>query len=212
MTSKFTTLTDCIYFNCLFFLFFPDGFIGFSLAWAILFCCLLAVTVQAHRNVSKVNVISHLYSPNIFPVFAYDLSPGVRNPLKPDDRRVYFCLLTLLVACFWGVLAVFFLEKTWIGLGVHALSIVLLTIYALECSTQPRVMMANAVRYLGEGSETYKEAVHRAKLAVNTYSNSGEIKHHGTIMRQIIFLILIFFLYVPYLFDFSIFSRRSVPN
>jgi hypothetical protein len=142
-----------------------NGFVGFSIAWGILFSCFAVAAYQAHRNTSNVNVISHLYSPNIFPVFKYDLAPGLRNPLKPDDKRVYLVILTLLIACLWGVLAVFFLEPTWVGLGVHAISIVLLIIYAYECMTQPRILLARAVRFLGEGSATYKDAVHRAKLA-----------------------------------------------
>jgi len=142
------------------------GFIGFSLAWGILFACLAVSAFQAHANTSKTGApVSHLASPNLFPIFRYLTQPGARNPLERDDKRVYLVYAALLVAMLWAVLAVFFVQRAWIGLGVHALAIVLGALYAAEAVTRPRILLARAVRYLGEGSPLYADAVHRAKLA-----------------------------------------------
>ena len=141
------------------------GFAGFSLAWLILFLCLVVAAFQAHRERNKSAVISHMASPNLFPVFAYQTTPGIRNPLKPDDARVYLVYAALTVSMVWGLLAVFFVQTTWIGLGIHAVSIVLMILYALEATSRPRIMLARAVRYMGEGSPTYVDAVKKAKGA-----------------------------------------------
>lgn len=151
-----------------------DGFIGFSLAYAILFLWCAVAAFQAHRRTSKSRTsLSHMYSPTIFPVFSYSALPGQRNPLSSGDKRVWLVFLTLFLSALWGLAAVLFLQYTWIGLGTHAISIVLMTTYALECTTHSRIRLAKAVRYLGEGTDTYKDVVQRAKLAVSANRHSG---------------------------------------
>lgn len=141
------------------------GFVGFSLAWGILFLCLSVAAWQAHRNASRTAVLSHMCSPGLFPVYGYSTQPGVRNPLHSDNSRVYLVYAALCTLLVWGLLAIFFVPNTWIGLGVHAIAIVLMLLYAMESTTRPRILLARAVRYLGEMTPQYEEAVHRAKLA-----------------------------------------------
>jgi len=142
------------------------GFVGFSLAWGMLFLVLVALTYRSHRpSFKNESMLTHIYSPNLFPIFFYDRSPGLRNPLQPDNMRAYLAFSTLLVAGVWGIGAVFFIQTTWIGLGVHAISFVLMFIYICQSITDSRIRLAKAVRFLGEGSDLYKNAVDKAKLA-----------------------------------------------
>ena len=54
---------------------------------------------------------------------------------------------------FWGFVAVFFLLPVWIGMAAIVISMQLLIIYMLNAMTQPRLLLANAIRYLSANRE-----------------------------------------------------------
>jgi hypothetical protein len=162
-----------------------NGFIGFSMGWAILFLAAAFLTYNSHKNQSSTQQLNCICSTNVFPVFEYDTTPGLRNPLKVNNNRIYSAYCVLILAAFWGITAVFFLQYTWIGLGILVTSSSLILLYSIHSRAQARFQLAAAVKYLEEGSASYCDTVNKAKLValkaqynLSKAINQGEEKNN----------------------------------
>jgi hypothetical protein len=150
-----------------------SGFTAFTLLCGMVFLGLLCVIYIAHRGspYDSMSIHKHkivLYSRHVFPIFEFDTMAGANgtNPLTECNERVWSVYGLCGVTYVWGVMALFFLQPTTVGLCVSSLAIagaMLFTHELMHLASVRNDQLADAIDWLEEGSSLYASTLAQCK-------------------------------------------------
>jgi hypothetical protein len=134
------------------------------MGWAILIFTLLVRLYLFYREWRRSgSSLLFFHGETIFPLFRYSPTAGCKNPLVVDNSPLYSLYGLLIALLFYGALAVFFIDSSWIGLGLVAFSCNLIAFVSFEAQNRRLRLLNQTLAFLEEGSTLYEEAIKKAK-------------------------------------------------